>query len=90
MKKLYGDTSTETDVVGHCGIFRIRSQHRSRTCGGIVYWCLHHQFLIVLDPVITGIEVDDVSQQCEDEDPHTIHMVFTNVLHKFFFFISLF
>ena len=27
------------------------------------------EFLIVLDPVITGIEVDDVSQQCEDEDP---------------------
>ena len=66
--------STETDVVGHCGIFRIRSQHRSRTCGGIVDRCLHHQFLIVLDPVITGIEVDDVSQQCEDEDPqHDTH-----------------
>ena len=66
--------STETDVVGHCGIFRIRSQHRSRTCGNIVDRCLHHQFLIVLNPVITGIEVDDVSQQCEDEDPqHDTH-----------------
>ena len=66
--------STEADVVGHCGIFRIRSQHRSRTCGSIVDRCLHHQFLIVLDPVITGIEVDDVSQQCEDEDPqHDTH-----------------
>ena len=34
----------------------------------------YYQFLIVLDPVITGIEVDDVSQQCEDEDPqHDTH-----------------